>query len=113
MKAYRNFFAVLLVALLAACSTFGLEEPQSIGDRIAYANTNLTAVYSSVPGLVERGRITKEEGRKVIAQADVIRDALDSAQSALGAGDTETAVGKLQVAQALLSSVEVYLKGRK
>ncbi len=106
----RQVWVLLLALLVAACAQFGLEAPKSVSDRIAYANSNLTAVYNHIPSLIERGRITKEQGAKLVKEADTVRDGLDAARAALGAGDTDTAIGKLQVAQALLASLEAYLK---
>lgn len=100
----------ILVLLLAGCAQLGLAPASSLTDRIAYAYGTHTAVLQSTTVALENGEISVEDAQRVLKVADQARDALDASRLALDVGDTSTAEGRLQLAVAILSELQAYLR---
>lgn len=102
--------ALYLVALLTACTTFNLLQPQTLDERIAYAEAGLTGAYNSLADVAKRESITKERARKIfdeLSQADSI---LRVARQALVLGHTDAAEAQLARALELLTIVDAKLR---
>lgn len=110
MKALRYGY-VLLLLLVVACAS--MESPKSLSDRIAYGYASVAASRNTAASMLERGRITKEEGKQAQALADQARAGLDVARSMAGKGDTQGAQKNLQLALDVLVGLETYLKSRE
>ena len=85
--------AVLLVLALAGCMA-GLAKPETISQKIAYTEAGLTATYNTIRDLKAEGRISAATRDDLVGKADTAGRALDAARTALGSGDTSTALGK-------------------
>lgn len=104
----KRAYAYLAILLLAAC--VAMEAPKSFNDRLAYGYAALASVRNNAAGLLERGRISKDEGRAVQGLADQARTALDLARGTAGKGDLATAQGQLDTALSILTQLEARLK---
>lgn len=97
----------LWLAMLLLCGCAGFTQPQSFEDKIYFTQGQVTAAYDSIAEAALSQRITKAEGESLLDSVDQANDAVQTAKSA---GDTETALGKLQFAQTLLLGLEARLK---
>lgn len=99
-------------ATLPGCQSAGLEAPQSIDQRLAYAYGTHTAILDAAAAGVEQGRLSAEDGERVLDLADESRLTLDAARVALTAGDVSTAEGRLVLALGVLTQLQTYLNAR-
>lgn len=111
-QAYRFLPALpaLLALLLVGCAQFGLAPPASLTDRLAYAYGTHTAVLQATTAALEVRDIGVEDAQRVLTIADQARDALDAACLAIDVGDVSTAEGRLQLATAILTELQSYLR---
>ncbi len=108
MKLKLSIIPLLLV--LSACASFGLAPASSFSDRLAYSYGTHTAVLTAATDSLEAGEIGSEDAARVLKVADEARRALDAARIASNAGDVSTAEGRLQLATALLTELQTYLR---
>jgi hypothetical protein len=110
----RSYLHLLFLALfslsLMGCETMGLVKPKTLDQKLAYAESQVTAGYQSVADLANRQRISKDAGTRTIKQLDEASTALKAARLAVGAGDMTLAQNQLNAAQTILVSVEAALK---
>lgn len=111
MRRHQYVFVVLL--LLAGCASLGLPEPQSITERIAYANGQVTALTHSATTSLRAGRISVADARYVSEVSKETAALLDAAEIAATGGDISTAEGRLQLASTMLATLESYLTARE
>jgi hypothetical protein len=113
IHAQRSFLLILLVAL-SACQSLGLQNPETFREQLAYSYSQNAAFRLSTAQALKAGTLTKSDGQQVLTTTDTVRSALDEAKalSAKGGGDTSTALGKLQLAQGLLQTVQAFLASR-
>jgi hypothetical protein len=98
----------LMVLALAACAA--IEAPKTFNERLAYGYASVAASRNTAASMVERGRISKDEGKKVQALADQARAALELSKGLFDKGDLRGAEGQLQLALTVLTQLEAYLK---
>lgn len=108
MKLKLSIFPLLLI--VAACAQLGLEPASTLRERLAYAYGSHTAVLQATTRSLEAGDIGSEDATRVLKIADESRKALDAAKLAVDAGDISTAEGRLQLATALLTELQSYLR---
>lgn len=108
-------YAVLpfLLVLLAGCAALGLAPASSFDERLAYAVSQNAAVRQAAANSLTAKDIDVEDAKRVLAITDQARTALDAARLASSAGDTQTAEGRLQLATAILTELQRYLRTRK
>lgn len=99
-----------ILAILTACASLGLAPASNFSDRLAYAMGTHTAVIVSATQSLEAGEISSQDASRVLKVADEARTALDAAKLANGVGDATTAEGRLQLATALLTNLQAYLR---
>ena len=104
----KVFCAWIGMMLLAAC--VALEAPKSFNDRLAYGYASVAASAETAASMVERGRLTKEQGKQALSLVDQATAALDLSRAASGRGDIGTAEGQLSLALTVLTRLEAYLK---
>jgi enamine deaminase RidA (YjgF/YER057c/UK114 family) len=107
----RTFVLFLSTFFLAGCVS--MEKPTSFTDQLVYASKSIEAVAETASAMVERGRLTKEQGREALALIDQAVASLDLARASQGKGDITTAQGQLNLALTLLTQVESYLKDQE
>lgn len=106
----RKFLILPLLVLLVACGTLGLPQASSFNQRLAYAYGTHTAVQASAASSLDAKEISSEDAQRVLTVADESRKGLDAARIAFNAGDASTAEGRLQLATALLTELQTYLR---
>lgn len=110
MLQLRNTWFLLLV-LFVGCASF--TKPETLEQRLMYAQAQVGAAYKTVADLRGREAISKDDGKKAIAQIDMADQSIKLARSALGQGDISTAEGQLNVALTALIAIESSLKAKK
>jgi SOS response regulatory protein OraA/RecX len=112
IHAQRSFLLILLVAL-SACQQLGLVQPQTFTEQLAYSYSQNAAIRKSAADALNAKTISKSDAQQVLTTTDTVRAALDEAKALSGkGGDTSTALGKLQLAQGLLQTVQAFLASR-
>jgi hypothetical protein len=110
MIALRNTWFLLLV-LMVGCAS--LVKPETLEQRLMYAQAQVGAAYKTVADMRARDAITKEDGTIAIAKIDKADEAIKLARSALGQGDISTAEGQLNAALTALVAIEATLKAKQ
>lgn len=100
------------IFLLAGCAQLGLQPAKSFDDRVAYGYSTVTSVRNSTANALNAGLIKVEDAKQVQALADQARAGLDASRGAWVVGDTKTALGRLELANAVLTNLAVYLQQR-
>ena len=112
MSPVRQYWGLMLAAaalvFLAGCP--GLVKPETINQRIAYSEAALTAAYETIGNLKTSGRIDAAKRDSLVREADKAGIAVDAARAALGKGLPNDALGRLQVAQAILVTLQKTLE---
>lgn len=108
----RKLAIIPLLLILTACASLGLAPASSFEERLAYAVSQNAAVRNAAAVSLERKEIALEDAQRVLKITDEIRTALDAARLAAGAGDVDTAEGRLQLATSILVNVQAYLRSR-
>ena len=110
MIALRNTWFLLLV-LMVGCAS--LVKPETLEQRLMYAQSQVGAAYKTVADLRGREVISKEDGKMAIEQIDSADKAIKLARGALGQGDISTAEGQLNAALSALLAIEATLKAKQ
>lgn len=110
MIALRNTWFLLLI-LLVGCSS--LVKPDTLEQRLMYAQAQVGAAYKTVANLRARDAISKEDGKAAIAKIDDVDQAVKLARTALVSGDVITATGQLNAALSALLAIEATLKAKQ
>ena len=97
---------------VAGCAQFGLEEAQSLDQRVAYAYGTHTAVLDAAAIGVQTGKLSAEDGGHILKLADESRLLLDAGRAASAGGDVSTAEGRLVLALGILTQLQSYLNSR-
>lgn len=106
----------LLIALMAfpfltSCASLGLQSPQSLDDRVAYAYGVHTAVLKTAANDRQKNLITQETGTQVLNLADQALGLLDAAKTIEQSnGDLSTAEAKLNLATDILTQVQTIMQ---
>jgi outer membrane protein TolC len=117
MKTIRSSFYAMLAMLmmLTACAQVGLSPAETFDQKLAYGYSTVTAVRTSAAQALNAGTIDITEAKQALSVTDSARSALDAAGASFSAGDTTTAMGKLEAATTLLTQLQAYLnlRGKK
>jgi hypothetical protein len=90
-----------------------LVKPETLEQRLMYAQSQVGAAYKTVADLRGREVISKEDGKMAIEQIDSADKAIKLARGALGQGDISTAEGQLNAALTALLAIEATLKAKQ
>ena len=115
MTAVRYYWTFMILAALVglvSCAN-DFAKPETLQDKIAYAEGSLTATYLTIADLKWAGRISAETRDKLVKDADAAGATLDATRTALGVGDLTTASAKLSLAQDALRLLQATLRGFK
>lgn len=104
---------VLLLVLLTACASIGLQSPINLTQRIDNAYGNVTAVVNTAIAGRERGQLTAEEGVFISDLAKNARVVLQAADTLNKVGDTSGAEARLLLALGILQQLDSYLNGKQ
>lgn len=103
---------ILFIALLVGCAQLGLAPAKSFDQQVAYGYSSVASVRVSTANALNSGLIKVDDAKQVQALADQARAGLDGARGAWVTGDTKTAMGRLQLANSVLTQLAVYLQQR-
>lgn len=112
MKPRHIALAGLLCWLLVACSSLGLAPAKSLSDRLAYGYGTLSAVEFAAADATNAGELSKADAQTVLKLADNARTLLDGSKSLLDT-DPQAASTKLDLAVAVLTQLQTYLRGHQ
>lgn len=108
---HRLYVLPLLLMMLTACATLGLEQPKTFNERLAAAYTTVTAARDSAGTLLSSGKITAADAQQVQNQCDNVRSGLDIARD-IHAKDPPAGDAKLTAVLAGLTALQAYLQTR-
>lgn len=94
------------VATMSACSTVGVQAPQSPSQAIAYGYGTVAALRTQAAQGLASGAVSVATAQKVLVLTDQARTYLDAAKAALASGDTSTTSGQLALAAAIITQVQ-------
>ncbi len=102
----------LVLLLLSACASLGLQTPKTFNERLAAGYVSVTAARDTAATLLTAGKITAGDAQNVQQQADNARSGLDIARSV---HETNPAAGddKLTAILAGLNALSAYLIARQ
>jgi hypothetical protein len=103
--------AIVLLVLLSACQSLGLQTPTSFSERLAAGYASVTTVRDTTTSLLTAGKLTADDGRNIQNQCDTVRGGLDVART-LRANDLAAADAKLQATLTILNALDAYLKAK-
>lgn len=115
MKHLRHFqhaFLALALLAMAGCSYFGVPKPETLKERLVYAHSTVNAVVATTTNALNAGALHSSDGEQVRKLAGEARTVLQAAEVALGAGDIETAEGRLNLARGILAQLQSYLASK-
>ena len=115
MRAHRNFLLPFLLLVLSACATFGIEQPQTFGDRAALVYAGVDGVVKASTNALNAHTISSNDAEYVRNTAVTTRAFLTTAEATLASGDAAGANERLAMAESVLKSLQTYLarKGAK
>ena len=111
MIALRNYPVFLLLTLFIGCAS--LVKPDTLEQRLMYAQAQVGAAYKTVADLRSRDAISKEDGKAAISKIDEADKGVKLARTAIGQGDISTAEGQLNAALSALLAIEATLKAKQ
>lgn len=103
----------IVATLLVGCASLGLESPQSLDQRIAYAYGTHTAVVNAAADSLRAGELKVEDANDIMSLAEEARSILDSARIALSENDPTSAEGRLLLATEVLQELQDYLRTKR
>lgn len=105
----KKFFAMLALAVVAACAQVGVATPQSLDEGLAYAQGQVSAAEQSAAQAVASGALKPALAQQALALGDQATAAIQAAREAEAGGDISTAQGKLALATSILNQLAVLL----
>lgn len=109
MRTVKLSFPFVLLLMLSACASLGMQPAQTFNQKLAYAIGIHTAVLQATTAAVNAHTLSSSDAQAVLTQADNARTLLDAAAAANTAGDITGATNKLQIATAALTALQSYL----
>jgi hypothetical protein len=113
MKYALRLSLPLAVMLLAACSLFNVEKPDTFNQRLAYVYGTEQAVAQQIAEKTRAGVISSDDNKRFVAMVENAKQVADGARAAMSGGDTSTAEGKLLLAKNVLTEVDAYVRSKK
>jgi endoglucanase Acf2 len=106
----KLLLSFLLAISLAGCAQLGLVAPKSFEQQVAYAEGTVTAVRDSAASALNAKTMKLSDAQQVQMLADQADDLIMASRVASSAGDTSTALAKLQLATAILTQLQSYVQ---
>jgi hypothetical protein len=111
MKARLTVF--LLALILFGCAQLGVQPAKSLDEQLAYGYASLATVRTTAANALNTHVISVSDAQHVQTIADECRSALDGGRLAMSTGDTQTALGRIQLANNILLQLAAYLQQAK
>ena len=106
---YAAFYALVLV-LLSACASLGLEAPRSLSDRIAYVTAGADAVVVSATNALNARAISSTDAQYIATTGRQLSVLLAAASAD---PDPRSAEGRLQLAEGVLRQLQAYIASKQ
>ena len=110
MKTLR--YAWVYFLLLAGCASLGLQSPETLNQKLAYAYSQVTAARQGATSALNAGQMNVDDAKHVQAMADEARKGLDLAKTYAASGNTQAATTQLQLEQGALLALQTYLASK-
>lgn len=110
-KLFKTLFAVFLVLALASCASF--TKPRDTRDNLAYAWAGYTATVKTLTVFVRNGALSKAQVRKIQPDLQDARDALNTANLLLDAGQVTDAQNNIDMANKILILLKRLIEAEK
>jgi phage-related tail protein len=105
----RRLLAPLLALALSACSVLGTAVPQTPRQQLYALEVSYTAAVKQANGMASTGLLKGDDLTMAMVDFQAASKALDAADAAILAGNTQTIVGALSAAQTALNAFTAYL----
>lgn len=112
MKLLAALFVAASVGFLPACAQLGLVAPQTLDQRIVAGYITVKGVLDTSLVLLKAKKISPEDAKGIIAQADLAKESLDLARE-LMLIDTSASENKAVMALNIITALEAYLEKKK
>lgn len=112
MLALLMAIALPMTCAFTGCSAIGLQQPQTLDERIAYAVAANTAVRQVSTEALDARQITSADMAYIRGINDNISSALEVALNAAQIGDLRTAEARLVLVTGLMSEVRKFLANK-
>lgn len=106
MRPYRLSLFPLLLFLLAACQTLGIEAPKNVPDRIAYVTSGADALVVSTTNALAAHTISSGDAQYVSTAG---RGLSGLAAAAAADPDPTSAANRLALAENILKQLQTYV----
>lgn len=104
---YAPFYGLLIV-LLTACATLGIDSPRTFNERLAAGYASVTAARDTTATLLTSGRLSAGDAQNVQSQLDNARTGLDLARQ-IHATDPVGGDAKIDAVVTALTALQAYL----
>ncbi len=109
----RAVLAFLMLTLLPACASLGLQTAETFNQRAAYTLAGITAAREATTAALEAGTITADDAAHVQALANRAREGVDAARRLRALDGTgDAALDRLRLAEGVLAELSAYLQRR-
>lgn len=107
---YAPFYALMLV-VLTACATLGVEAPRTFNEKLTAGYTTVTAARDATATLFSSGKLSAPDAHNVESQLDTARTGLDLARQ-VHATNPPAGDAKLDAVVTGLTALQAYLQSR-
>lgn len=104
--------AMLCITAMQACSSLGIQQPQTFDERYAYALGQTTALRQAATQGLANKSIGVADAEYVLKLTDQSRQYLDTARQVVTAGDAAKGKTQLELATSILTQLQAYLTAR-
>lgn len=104
--------AAMLVLVVQACASLGLQQPKTFREDYAYALGQTTALRTAAAQALDARQISIADAEYVLRLTDQSRGYLDGAKQVYEAGQTLEGKTRLELATAVLLQLQTFLNAR-
>ena len=116
MKVLRSFHLLacaLMLSLLAACSSLGLQAPQSVEDRLQYGKASVSAAYRTLGDAVAARTVSVEQAGNYFKRLEAVEQQLHLAEGLARCGKPTDAQSTITLALNALVLIRTELAGKQ
>jgi hypothetical protein len=116
MKALRSFHLLacaLMLSLLAACTSLGLQAPQSVEDRLQYGKASVSAAYRTLGDAVAARTVGVEQAGDYFKRLEGVEHQLRLAESLARGGKPTDAQSTITLALNALVLIRTELASKQ
>lgn len=116
MKAFRSFHLLacaLMLSLLAACSSLGLQAPQSVEDRLQYGKASVSAAYRTLGDAVSARVVSVDQANDYFKRLEGVEHQLRLAETLARTGKSIDAQSTITLALNALVLIRTELASKQ